>query len=348
MKIRKIVYAIILSILIISSIGVVTIGSSSRFETEVVNADFDNKKFVWNVNTNKIYNFDNKKTSEYNNKDFKEVDGITNILLLGTDKRGSKDGVRTDSMMIATIDTVHNKVKLTTLYRDVLVEIRGHGKGKLNWAYAFGGVDLLKETIEDNYLLKIDDYILLDFNSFIKVIDTLGGVDVDIDKKVLKEFNQHINDVEGNKANNIKSAGKNKLNGTQALSYARVRYHSGGEQGRTKRQREIISSISEKMKTTSILKYPSIIQSILYNVETSLSLKQIINLAYTVYKIDYKEIDTLSVPFEQLCKEGKYKKYGWVFRTDLYVTAQLLNMYIYQDEDVDLSEIDKDSLTYLE
>ncbi|EQF29706.1 cell envelope-related function transcriptional attenuator common domain protein [Clostridioides difficile CD160] len=348
MKIKKIVYAIILSILIISSIGVVTIGSSSRFETEIVNADFNDKKFGWNVNTNKIYNFNDEKISEYRNKEFKEVDGITNILLLGTDKRGVKDGVRTDSMIIATIDTVHHKVKLTTLYRDVLVEIRGHGKGKLNWAYAFGGIDLLKETIEDNYLLKIDDYVLLDFNSFIKVIDTLGGVDVNIDKKILKEFNQHINDIQGNTANNIKSAGKHRLNGTQALSYARVRYNSGGEQGRTKRQREIISSISEKMKTISILKYPNIVQSILGNVETSLDIKQIINLAYTVHKMDYKDIDTLSVPFEPLCKEGKYKKYGWVFRTDLYVTAQLLNMYIYQDEPVDLSKVDKESLSYLE
>ncbi|HBF1820596.1 TPA: LCP family protein [Clostridioides difficile] len=348
MKLKKIGYFLVFLIIAVASIN--TLFSSSLFESEIETIGFNNDISSKSINTNKVYTYENEKEvfRQKNIGDFKTVDGITNILLLGTDKRGKKDGVRTDTMLIATIDTVHNKVKLTTLYRDVLVEIPGHGKGKLNWAFNFGGIDLLKDTIEENYFLKLDDYVLLDFNSFIKVVDTLGGVDVNIEKNVLKEFNQHLNDIEGNKAEKINSPGAHKLNGTQALSYARVRYHSGGEQGRTKRQREIISSITNKMKTVSILKYPNILKSVIDNIDTSLNIKEILNLAYTVTKINYNEIEMLSVPFEDICKEGKYKKYGWVFRTDLYVTAQLLNMYIYQDKTVDLSKIDKDSLIYLD
>ncbi|HBE9444513.1 LCP family protein [Clostridioides difficile] len=348
MKLKKIGCFLVFLIIAVASIN--TLFSSSLFESEIETIGFNNDISSKSINTNKVYTYENEKEvlRQKNIGDFKTVDGITNILLLGTDKRGKKDGVRTDTMLIATIDTVHNKVKLTTLYRDVLVEIPGHGKGKLNWAFNFGGIDLLKDTIEENYFLKLDDYVLLDFKSFIKVVDTLGGVDVNIEKNVLKEFNQHLNDIEGNKAEKINSPGTHKLNGTQALSYARVRYHSGGEQGRTKRQREIISSITNKMKTVSILKYPNILKSVIDNIDTSLNIKEILNLAYTVTKINYNEIEMLSVPFEDICKEGKYKKYGWVFRTDLYVTAQLLNMYIYQDKTVDLSKIDKDSLIYLD
>lgn len=348
MKFKKIGYYLVFIVIAVASIKMLF--TFSLFDSEIETIGFNNDISSKSINTNKVYTYENEKEvlRQKNIEDFKTVDGITNILLLGTDKRGKKDGVRTDTMLIATIDTVHNKVKLTTLYRDVLVEIPGHGKGKLNWAFNFGGIDLLKETIEENYFLKLDDYILLDFNSFIKVVDILGGVDVNIEKNVLKEFNQHLNDIEGNKAEKISSPGKHKLNGTQALSYARVRYNSGGEQGRTKRQREIISSITNKMKKVSILKYPDILKSVINNIDTSLNIKEILNLAYTVTKINYKEIEMLSVPFEDICKEGKYKKYGWVFRTDLYVTAQLLNMYIYQDKTVDLSEIDKDSLIYLE
>ncbi|MCC0671804.1 MULTISPECIES: LCP family protein [unclassified Clostridioides] len=278
---------------------------------------------------------------------FKKIEGITNILLLGTDERSSNVTTRTDTMIILTIDTINNKIKLTSLFRDALVNIPGHNKSKLNHAYAYGGVDLLEKTIEENYNLSIDKYALVNFNDFVKIIDVLGGVDVEIKKSELKDFNKHLKDIPNN-SEEIKSPGLKTLTGAQALSYTRIRYNSGGEQGRTERQRKVISSMAEKMKHVSVFKYPSILNTIIKYIDTNLNFKDILDILYTANKIDFNTIETLCIPFEELSICGKYKDYGWVFRTDLDLTAKLLNDYIFKDIPVNLNNISKNNLTIIE
>ena len=92
--------------------------------------------------------------------------GITNILLLGSDAREAEKESRTDTMMIFTIDTVHNSLKLTSLARDAYVNIPGHGDTKLTHAYYYGGVELLTKTIEENFGIDIHNYALVNFESF--------------------------------------------------------------------------------------------------------------------------------------------------------------------------------------
>lgn len=121
----------------------------------------------------------------------KEVEGITNVLLVGVDDRGEDESVRADAIMIATIDSVNNKLKLTSLMRDTLVNIPGKGETKLTHAHAYGGIDLLIKTIESNFQIDINKYVKINFDGFKDVVNTIGGVEVNIeDEEELNELNR--------------------------------------------------------------------------------------------------------------------------------------------------------------
>lgn len=122
------------------------------------------------------------------------VDGITNILLVGVDDRlnsNSSTGVMADAIMIATIDTVHNKLKITSIMRDTYVTIPGHGATKINHSHSYGGIELLIKTIESNFGIPIDHYAKINFQGFKDVIDIIGGVTITIEnKEMLNELNR--------------------------------------------------------------------------------------------------------------------------------------------------------------
>ena len=121
----------------------------------------------------------------------KEVEGITNILLVGVDDRGEDDSVRADAIMIATVDSVNNKLKLTSLMRDTLVNIPGKGETKLTHAHAYGGMDTLIKTIESNFQIDINKYVKINFDGFKDVVNTIGGIEVNIEnKEELNELNR--------------------------------------------------------------------------------------------------------------------------------------------------------------
>ena len=286
------------------------------------------------------------KINDDNDEKYTEVKGIKNILLLGADFREGDKNARTDSMMILTIDNVHKKVKLTSLLRDMLVNIDGHGKSKLNHAFAFGGAELTMKTIEDNFGVKIDDYVMIDFNGFTAIIDKLGGVEVNVQKGDIPDLNTYIFDIKSDNAIEITSPGVQRLNGTQALAYCRIRKNSGGEHRRTERQREVINAIIQEFKDTNVLKYPSLISTGFEYVETNMTIPTMLNLAYTLSKLDLGNVETLQVPFDDISIGGIWKNYGWVFRIDLDVTGKLLRDYLFEDIKVDTSKINKSNLNY--
>ncbi len=127
-----------------------------------------------------------------NSTDYKSENGITNVLLIGTDGRPGEKDSRSDSMMILTIDGKNKSLKLTSLARDTYVDIPGHGKQKLTHAYVYGQENLLIETIEKNFELDIQNYAKVDFFSFMDIVDALGGVTVDIQQNEINEMNKFI------------------------------------------------------------------------------------------------------------------------------------------------------------
>lgn len=127
-----------------------------------------------------------------NETNFQSEKGITNILLAGTDGRPGEKNSRSDAMMILTVDSKNKSLKLTSLNRDTYVDIPGHGEEKLTHAYAYGGVNLLVETIENNFEIDIQNYAVVDFYSFMDIVDALGGVEVDVHKNEINEINKFI------------------------------------------------------------------------------------------------------------------------------------------------------------
>ena len=148
-------------------------------------------KIYTESNEIKIKTVDKKSEDEVN---YKEVEGITNVLLVGTDGRDVNEKARADSIIIATLDNNNKEIRLTSLFRDTLVDIEGYGPHKLNAAMAFGGIDLLKDTIQETYDISIDKYIII--NEF-DLINTIHKIDlVFIEELTKKELVENI-DKEG-------------------------------------------------------------------------------------------------------------------------------------------------------
>lgn len=259
----------------------------------------------------------------------KKYGKVQNIALFGVDSTDGGHG-RSDSTMILTIDREHKKLKITSLMRDSYVSIDGHGNDKLNHAYAFGGPELAIKTINQNFGLNIKDFATVNFSSLPKVIDTLGGVDIDIDNEELKYINgyiSHLNQINKTNTSAITKTGLQRLNGTQAMAYCRIRYTSGGDYKRTERHREVLEKLFEGIKEVSVAKYPTILNDLMPMVKTSLSTSEILSLGTNMVNMgknleqdrfpkdsDGKETMINNVYYLQFDKETtKDKLHQWIF-----------------------------------
>ena len=292
---------------------------------------------------NKIY-IEKEPSISKNDTDFQEVKGITNVLLIGVDARDLDEPCRSDSMIIATIDNNNKKVKLTSLFRDTLVDIPGHGEAKLNSAYMLGGPELLLETVKETYNINIDKYIIINFWGFEAIVDYIGGIEVDVKDYQLEELNKYIGESTGGNDCPVEEAGIQTLNGKQALSYARIRYNVGDEYERTDRQREVIFKVIEKLQNTKPSKYLGIMNTMLEYIRTNIDPLEALNMAYTIYKFPSLEMEQLQMPLVALSETRNYKDLGSVFLMDRLQNASILYNFIYEDIYPNEEEFDYDSL----
>ncbi|MDF2539899.1 MAG: putative rane protein, partial [Herbinix sp.] len=202
----------------------------------------------------------------------RDEDFVTNYLIFGIEEFGGASN--TDSMMIASINTKDNSVKLTSLLRDSYVEIPGYKPNKLNSAYNKGGVKLLMETIELNYRINLDGYASVNFQNFEKIVDSLGGVTIELGEKEAKYLNT-TNYISKKKYRDVKP-GVNLLNGNQVLGYCRVRKVEtlGGinnDYGRIVRQQRALSAIFDSLKSKNMLDQLDIVKECLGYVNSNLS-----------------------------------------------------------------------------
>jgi len=212
-------------------------------------------------------------------------DAITNILLLGVDDYQKNDTGRSDSMMMVSVDTRHNKLKLTSFMRDMYVAIPGHGSNRINAAYSLagGGVEGAKKvvsTIEANFGTDIDRYVIISNSAFNKIVDKLGGVKITL----TNEKDQYgrteadlVNLYSGDSRHNLKT-GTFVLSGAQAHYYSRIRA-IGDDFERTERQRKVFSSIVDKFKTANILTINSALSETLQLVTTNMTKDEILGMA---------------------------------------------------------------------
>ena len=190
-------------------------------------------------------------------------------MLIGADRRATKGRYNSDTMMIATVDTVNNRLKLTTLMRDMLVDVPGYGYHKLNSTVALGGVELLYQTIEHNFHLKVDRYVMVDLHSFVDVVDAMDGVTVEMTAEEISAANDCIAGL--NKQLGVDYAwdgfifadpGPVKLTGKQALGYARIR-KIDSEFARTKRQYNLLNMVYAKFRSFGMKKQYELLYKLL-------------------------------------------------------------------------------------
>lgn len=222
---------------------------------------------------------------------------VSNFLIFGIEEiEGAKN---TDAMLIASINTKDDTIKLTSLLRDTLVAIPGYSPNKLNSVYGKGGANLLVETVEQNYRIKIDGYASINFEAFESVVDILGGISIQLGKEEAKYLN--TTNYISNKAYRNVTAGWNVLNGNQALGYVRVRRvptlgGSNDDYGRTLRQRRVMTAIFNQYKGKSLLSLLSITQKCLENVKTNVTQEQVELMLEDIVENVITSLDTLRIP----------------------------------------------------
>ncbi len=263
-------------------------------------------------------------------------DYITNILLIGSDAKTSDQRGRSDSIMILTVDARSKSLKLVSLARDTLVNIPGHGYEKLTHAYAYGGAKLLLDTIESNFKIQIKDYISINFNSFIDLVDSLGGVEVDIKEKDISHLNDviansfNISNKESEEPQFIRMPGKQLLNGYQTLAYARIR-KLDTIYNRDERQRQVLNSIATKLSDAPISSYPSIINSLLPYVDINMSLPKILKLAVQAKDLYNYDIKQLEFPLKDYRREGQLEETkAFVVKWNKLENIKGLQRFIYE------------------
>jgi LCP family protein required for cell wall assembly len=270
-----------------------------------------------------------------NSNDYKSDKSITNILLLGTDARPGEDKSRSDAMMILTLDNKNKSIKLTSLNRDTFVDIPGHGEQKLTHAYVYGEAEMLIDTIEQNFELDIQHYATVDFNSFIDVIDALGGVEVEVQKSEIRELNKFIPETYRWSKNKdkgsieyIQNSGKQKLNGYQALSFSRIRKNDSTAE-RDRRQRDVIQALINEAKDLPKSKYPGVVNSLLPYVKTNMNPNTIISLGTQLIGIGNLDLKSLEFPMN-IDKGRKIGNSGFVIPFDSE-DIDVLHDFIFKD-----------------
>ena len=264
------------------------------------------------------------------------VEGITNILLVGTDGKYIEKWNRSDSMMVVTIDSKNKDIRISSIARDTYVDIPGYSTEKLTHAYAYEGIDLLKEVFKVNFNLDIDKYIAVNFVSFMDIMDELGGVEVNVEEKDIKEINKYIDACYGYYKNKdekdkeyITKSGVQRLNGYQALAFSRIRYTDSAF-ARDNRHREVAESVYKEFAQKGVETYKKCADIILNNTKTNISPIEMMNLAYTVLKINDKDIDQFQFPLEEY-RNGHIinKQKGWVLEWDKEPNLEAWHKFIF-------------------
>ena len=288
---------------------------------------------------NKMYVKDEVVKDIENTEEATIVDGITNILLVGTDGEYVEKGNRSDSVMLVTIDSKNKDIKISSIARDTYVNIPGYSTEKLTHAYAYEGIDLLKEVFKENFDLDIDKYIAVNFVSFMDIMDELGGVEVNVEEKDIKEINKYIDACYGYYKNKdekdkeyITESGVQRLNGYQALAFSRIRYTDSAF-ARDNRHREVAQSVYKEFAQKGVDTYKRCADIVLNNTKTNISPMEMMNLAYTVLKINDKDIEQFQFPLEEHRKGHIISKQkGWVLEWDKEPNLEAWHKFIFGTE----------------
>ena len=267
----------------------------------------------------------------------------TNILLLGSDTRNIKKVSRTDTMMIASINTNDGRIKLISIMRDTIVPIPGHGDKKLNSASYYGGPELTMKVVNENFKLNISKYVLVNFSGFREIVDTLGGIQLDVTKQEMEQINGSLKEqgrlLKLSKEKwlageyDLKKFGADtQLDGLQALAYARIR-HIDSDYQRTERQRKVIDAAIQKFRgSVSITQLMQLATSVWDYVQTNVDTFSAVGLAQTVLKSGIGKVTTGLMPITNTyVSENRSSSGSALYDVDFAANAARLYKFIYEE-----------------
>lgn len=282
---------------------------------------------------------DNKPEIKNEQKGLLVANDKATVMIMGVDERADDVG-RSDTLMIATLDPEKNQAALLSVPRDTRVKIDGHGFDKINAAYAYGGRQLTQKTIESLLNTQIDHYIKININGFTKIIDALGGVDIDVEKRMYYEDPWDDN---GGLYIDLQP-GMQHMDGKTAITYVRYRDEEG-DIGRIKRQQNFMKAVMDKLVSPTIIpKLPSIVSAVSDSIETDMSVSEILSFLGTLQDAKDNGLKSDMVPGKPVYIEGiSY----WV--PDISKTRQILanTLGIKMDKSITTS-IHEDNMEYEE
>lgn len=246
---------------------------------------------------------------------------VYNILLVGTDSRDpDKDMGRSDSMMLVSFNKNEGKSTIISFLRDTLVDIDGYGKSRLGHTYAYGGVGLTINTLNKQFGLDIQNYVTVNFDNLVNIIDELGGIEVTLTEEEAEYYRQNgMPDIQ---------AGTVTLTGSQALAHARNRTLDS-DFGRTRRQRSVMYGIYRKvLENRDPATLMSLITYCMTQVKTNMSVGEIYQMATDVLAVDNLKTQQAAIP-----EDGTYNNINYegmaVLEIDLEANKQYIQQLLY-------------------
>ena len=260
--------------------------------------------------------------------------GNIHIAMFGLDNRsnGNLSQGRSDVIMLANINNDTKEVKLVSVYRDTYLDTGDGIFQKCNAAYAKGGPEQAISMLNVNLDLNITDYVTVDFNSIIECVDLLGGVDMEItddEASLMTGYILELNELTGNKAENLTQGGTYTLNGVQACAYARIRYGGGDDYRRTERQRTVLTAMVKKAQQSDLTTVNKLINEVCGDIQTSFSNAELLALASQVFQ--YSIGDTTGFPFTKTTRVLSKKTGDVVIPCDLSDNVKELHIFLYED-----------------
>ncbi len=249
-----------------------------------------------------------EKTGQYSNDESTLLysSDVKNILVIGTDARNLNDRGLSDSMILVSLNGKNNKIQMTSFMRDMYTEIDGYDFDKLNAAYSYGGAELLIDTIEDNFKIRIDSCVAVNFLSVAYMIDSINGIEIELSSDEADEINtimySEVNEILGDERDADflpVEPGKYKLNGKQALSYSRIRHVGDADFERTQRQRKVITEMLHKLKKVNPFSFASNMKKAAVYVASDMDTLEMYSLSLKLpyYLLAY-DIEQMRVPID--------------------------------------------------
>lgn len=298
----------------------------------------------------KLDKLDYKTINEDNLEIYQDTGEFTNIALFGLDSReGELDGgVRSDAIMIASINNKTKEVKVVSVYRDTLTQQADGTYDKANAAYSYGGPEEAISLLNRNFDLDIKKYMSVNFNALADVIDLLGGIELELTDEEVFWTNGYCTEtsrVVGRETTELTKPGKQTLDGIQAVAYARIRKTEGSDFKRTERQRLVLEQVANKAKTANISTLNKIIDQIFPQVSTNLSANDLLGMAASA--VQYQIGEMSGYPFDVATPDSVIGLEGsFVVAIGAADNVKQLHEFLFGEKDYQVSdkvkEIDND------